>query len=827
MKPSISVGKAKQLISDKLSHFFGVSTADATDEQYYKAVAMIIRDMLIEQNSDFRSAAQGQNSKQVYYLCMEFLMGRSLRNNIYNLGLCDVIEEALKSFDVSLDKLYEQEPDAGLGNGGLGRLAACYLDGMATEGYQAMGYSIRYEAGIFQQKLVDGWQTELPDFWLPGGDVWLVPREERSVQVRFGGYIEESWDGDFHHIQQKNYSEVTAVPYDMYVSGKGKGVARLRLWSASDPDFDMSLFNQGDYVRAMEQKAMAEAISKVLYPADNHPEGKSLRLRQQYFLVSASIQDIIRRHLAKYGTLDNLGEKVAIHINDTHPTLAIPELMRIMLDDCGYDWDSAWNIITKTVAYTNHTVMKEALECWGEDLYRTLLPRIYQITKEIDNRFRAYIWGATGDSEKVERMAVISGGIVRMANLCVAGSHSVNGVSALHSEILKDSVFHDFYTVTPSKFKNVTNGIAFRRWLCQANPELAAFITELIGDSFVTKTDELAKLKEFADDAQVLKRLAEIKLQNKKNFAALVKKRSGVEIDPTSIFDVQVKRLHEYKRQHLNALNIIAEYQMLKSNPDMPFTPKTYIFAAKAAPGYYLAKKIIQLINSLSHLINNDPDIKDKIKVVYMEDYNVSLAEKLMPAAEISEQISLAGTEASGTGNMKLMLNGALTLGTLDGANVEIRGAVGEENMFLFGMKTPEVTELKRKGYQPMDYIFNNDTLRAAVELIGHGIDGKNFREIADSLYKQDPYMVLADFADYQLAQKAASAAYADQKAWNKKSLLNIAGAGIFSADRSVNDYARDIWNTQPVQFPEEQKQAKHADMKKQAQKKNGKGRKK
>lgn len=827
MKSGISVSQAKKLISDKLSHFFGVSTSDATDEQYYKAVAMIVRDRLSEQASDFRHTAEGQSSKQVYYLCMEFLMGRSLRNHIYNMGLCHVFEEALKSFDVSLDKLYEQEPDAGLGNGGLGRLAACYLDGLATEGYQSMGYSIRYEAGIFKQKLVDGWQTELPDFWLPGGDVWLVPREERSVEVRFDGYIDESWDGEYHHIEHKNCNAVTAIPYDMYVSGKGNGVARLRLWAANDPDFDMSLFNQGDYVRAMEQKAMAEAISKVLYPADNHPEGKSLRLRQQYFLVSASIQDIIRRHLAKYGTLDNLGDKVVIHINDTHPTLAIPELMRIMLDDCGYAWDAAWDIVTKTVAYTNHTVMKEALECWGEELYRSLLPRIYQITKEIDNRFRAYVWGATGDSDKVERMAIISGGIVRMANLCVAGSHSVNGVSALHSKILRDTVFHDFYTVTPSKFKNVTNGIAFRRWLCQANPELTSLLTELIGEGFITKSDELLRLKQFAGDEQVLQRLDTIKRHNKEAFAALVKKTNDVVIDPDSIFDVQVKRLHEYKRQHLNVLNIIAEYQMLKKNPELPFTPKTYIFAAKAAPGYYLAKKIIQLIDSLARVINYDPDIQGKIKVVYMEDYNVSLAEKLMPAAEISEQISLAGTEASGTGNMKLMLNGALTLGTLDGANVEICGAVGEENMFLFGMKTPEVDELKKKGYQPMDYIFNNEILRSAVEMIGQGINGKSFREISDSLYKQDPYMVLADFADYQLAQKAASVAYGDRAAWNRMSLLNIAGAGIFSADRAVSDYARDIWHTQPVAFPVDQNPHKRASVKKETKKNAGMGRKK
>lgn len=800
----MTVSQAKKAISDKLSHFFGVDTKTATDEQYYKAVAMIIRDRLSQMNSDFRQEAKGQDSKEIYYLCMEFLMGRSLKNNLYNLDLTDTFKKALESFDVNLDKLYEKEPDAGLGNGGLGRLAACYLDGLATNGFQSMGYSIRYEAGIFKQKLVDGWQTELPDFWLPGGEVWLVPREERSVEVKFEGWVDESWDGDFHHVEYKDCNTVTAVPYDMYVSGKGKGVSRLRLWAARKPELDMGLFNSGSYIMAMEQSAMAEAISKVLYPADNTPEGKSLRLRQQYFLVSASIQDIIQRHLTRYGTLDNLPDKVAIHINDTHPTMAIPELMRIMLDECGYDWDSAWSIVTRTVAYTNHTVMKEALECWSEDLYKRLLPRIYAITKEIDNRFRAYVWGATGDADKVERMAIVSGGVVRMANLCVAGSHCVNGVSALHSEILKDTVFHDFYTITPEKFTNVTNGIAFRRWICQANPELTSFITELIGDGFITKSDELIKLRDYKDDKQVLERLNAIKLANKEKFAAVVKKRNGIELDPTSIFDVQVKRLHEYKRQQLNVLNIIAEYQMLKANPNMEFQPRTYIFASKAAPGYFMAKKIIELIDALSKVVNNDPDIKGRIKVVFMEDYNVSLAEMLMPAADISEQISLAGTEASGTGNMKLMLNGAITLGTLDGANVEIHDAVGDDNIFIFGLKTPEVMELQKKGYNPMEYMYNNDTLKSAIEFIQAGVNGKSFGEISSSLMNVDQYMALADFADYQKAQKLSADAYQDKERFARMSLMNISGAGVFSADRSIMDYSNKIWHTQPVKFKEE-----------------------
>ena len=808
MKSTISTSQAKKMITDKLSHFFGVSPADATDEQFYKAVAMIVRDRLSAQNSEFRHVADGQDSKQIYYLCMEFLMGRSLRNNLYNLGLVETFDAALDSMGVKLEKLYEQEPDAGLGNGGLGRLAACYLDGLATNGFQSMGYSIRYEAGIFKQKLVDGWQTELPDFWLPGGDVWLVPREERACEVKFEGRIEDSWDGDYYHVNHVDANVVTAIPYDMYVSGKGKGVSRLRLWASKKPDFDMKLFNEGSYVKAMEQSAMAEAISKVLYPADNSPEGKSLRLRQQYFLVSASIQDIIQRHLTKYGTLDNLPDKIAIHINDTHPTMAIPELMRIMLDECGYGWDEAWSLVTRTVAYTNHTVMKEALECWSEELYSRLLPRIYQITKEIDNRFRAYVWSATHDADKVERMAIVSNGIVRMANLCVAGSHSVNGVSALHSEILKDTVFNDFYTLTPDKFCNVTNGIAFRRWICQADPKLTEYITELIGDKFITQSNELEKLRKFKDDKKVLNKLIEIKHENKVRFAKMVKKRNGIDIDPDSIFDVQVKRLHEYKRQQLNVLNIIAEYQMLKANPNADYYPKTYIFASKAAPGYFMAKKIIELIDALSKVINNDPDVNGKLKVVFVEDYNVSVAEVLMPAADISEQISLAGTEASGTGNMKLMLNGAITLGTLDGANVEIHDAVGDENIFIFGMKTPDVENLKRAGYNPQNYINNNETLRNAIDFIRNGVNGKRFDEIVSSLTNSDPYMALADFADYQKAQKAVSKAYADRENFAKMSLMNISGAGIFSADRSIMDYADYIWNTKPVQFPQESPKA-------------------
>ncbi|HIR11638.1 MAG TPA: glycogen/starch/alpha-glucan phosphorylase [Candidatus Fimenecus excrementavium] len=808
MNYALSKKKAKELLSAKLSHFMGVSPEEATDEQYYKAIALILRDMMSQGRAEFSEEADKAGTKKIYYLCMEFLMGRSLKNNLYNLNLTDVFESVLADYGVKLENLYACEPDAGLGNGGLGRLAACYLDGLATQGYPARGYSILYEAGIFKQKLVDGWQTELPDFWLPGGDVWLVPHEESALEVRFEGEVHDSWDNQFHHVELVNYKPVQAVPYDMYVAGKdGKGISVLRLWSAKAPALDMSLFNQGDYMRAMEQNAMAEVISKVLYPADNHPEGKSLRLRQQYFLVSASVQDIVHRHLRVYGTMDNFAEKAAVHINDTHPTLAVPELMRILLDECGYGWDDAWKIVTNAIAYTNHTVMKEALECWPEDLYKRLMPRIWQITKEIDNRFRNFVWQATQNADQVERMAIMSNGVVRMANLCVASAHSVNGVSALHSEILKESVFHDFYMLTPNKFKNVTNGIAHRRWLCQSNPELTKLLEELIGGGFVYHADELLKLREYKDDPSVLEALERIKRHNKEAFAEHVEKNTGIVLDPDSIFDVQVKRLHEYKRQHLNALNILTEYLAIKANPNAEVTPHTYIFGAKAAPGYFMAKKIISFICALGDLINNDPDVRGRLKVVYCEDYNVTMAENLMPAADISEQISLAGTEASGTGNMKLMLNGAITLGTMDGANIEIFDAVGEDNIFIFGMKTPEVEQLKRRGYNPQNYYNNNAELHNTIDFINRvGIAGKQFPEIGGTLLNNDPYMVLADFADYRRAQQEAVRTYADRTDWNRKSLMNISGAGRFAADRAINEYARDIWHTKSVFPPERPK---------------------
>ena len=798
--PKLSAAELDNLLTAKLLHNFSVQPEDATDEHFYNALVLVLRDMMRECRISYVHETHEQNAKQVYYLCMEFLMGRSLKNTLFNCNLTDTARKVLKKHGVKLDALYELEPDAGLGNGGLGRLAACFLDGLASQGYPAIGYSLLYEYGIFRQKLVDGWQTEMPDFWLPGGSSsWLLPRPELNKKVLFGGQLEECWDGDYHHVMQKNATEVIAQAYDLMVAGKdGKGVSTLRLWKSTAPGMDMSLFNQGDYMRAMEQKAMAEVITQVLYPADNHREGKSLRLSQQYFLVSASVQDIVQRHLETYGTMDNLPEMAAIHINDTHPTLAIPELMRILLDECGYTWDDAFGIVSRTVAYTNHTVMAEALECWPEDLFARRLPRIYQIVCEINKRYCAEMMRITNDMEKVSRMAIVGYGLVKMANLCVAVSHAVNGVSKLHSEILKDTVFHDAYTVTPYKFKNVTNGIAHRRWLCQANPALSKFISERIGDGFVLDAGELEKLRPYVDDPASLEEFMAVKRQNKAAFADYLKKTAGVTVDPDTLFDVQVKRLHEYKRQHLNALHIVSRYLELKDNPNLDVQPRTYLFGAKSAPGYYLAKEIIRFICNLGKEIEADPVIREKLRVVYLEDYRVSLAERLMPSADISEQISLAGTEASGTGNMKLMMNGAVTLGTLDGANVEIYDAVGKENMFLFGMSTPEAVAMKQ-GYDPFAIYNRNETIHRAVDFMYQGFGGRTYTDVANSLIHSDPYMVLADFEDYCRAQRLSGEVYGDREKWAKMALTNTAASGVFASDRSIRDYAERIWHAEPL----------------------------
>ena len=791
----------EKLLKDKLMSECNVTIDAASADQIYRCLAMITRQIMSDRQKQYQSKVLGGGKKQVYYLCMEFLMGRSLRTSLFNLGLNEVAESVLADADVKIDTIYEQEPDAGLGNGGLGRLAACYLDGMATDGIPGTGYSILYEYGIFKQKIVDGWQQETADNWLPGGQVWIKSHPDQAQEIRFDGQAIETWEGGFHHVKYENYNSVIAVPNDMYVAGYGSnGVSKLRLWQAKAPSFDMSSFNAGNYNTAISQSASAELISKILYPNDNHTEGKILRLRQQYFFSAASIADILQNHLNQYGTLDNLADKVAIQLNDTHPTVAIPEMMRILLDECSYEWDAAFDICRKVFAYTNHTVMSEALEKWNADIFRNTLPRIWQIVCEMDRRCRADLAKAfPGDQGKIDYMAIIGDNQVRTANICAYTCHAINGVSKLHSEIIKDSVFHDYFLYKPQAFKNVTNGIAYRRWLLCSNPGLTHLLEETIGDGFKTDASELKKLEKFVDDKTVQAAAAKVKRENKANFANYLQKATGQVIDPDSIFDCQVKRMHEYKRQHLNALNIAAEYLYLKNNPNAEFTPKTYIFGAKAAPGYYMAKQMIRMICKLGKLIDEDPAVRGKLRIVYLEDYCVSLSERLMPASEVSEQISLAGTEASGTGNMKFMLNGAITLGTLDGANVEIADAAGHENEIIFGMLTPEVNALKGMGYHPNAFISGDNTAMAVLDFLEKGWNGENFSEVTSNLRNSDPYMVMADFKDYRRAQHDLQELYRDKQKWNHMSLKNISNAGIFSADRSIMDYARDIWGATPV----------------------------
>ena len=791
----------EKILKDKVVSECGVTLDVASAEQIYRCMAMIVRQIMSDRQKQFQAKTLGEGKKQVYYLCMEFLMGRSLRTSLFNLGLNEVAEQVLADADIKIDTIYEQEPDAGLGNGGLGRLAACYLDGMATDCIPGTGYSILYEYGIFKQKIVDGWQQETADNWLPGGQVWIKSHPDQAQEIRFDGQAIETWEGGFHHVKYENYNSVIAVPNDMYVAGYGtQGVSKLRLWQAKAPSFDMSSFNAGNYNTAISQSASEELISKILYPNDNHTEGKILRLRQQYFFSAASVADILGNHLNQYGTLENLPDKIAIQLNDTHPTIAIPEMMRILLDECSYEWDAAFDICRKVFAYTNHTVMSEALEKWNVDIFRSTLPRIWQIVQEMDRRCRADLEKAfPGDQGKINYMAIIGDNQVRMANICAYTCHSINGVSKLHSEIIKDSVFHDYFLYKPQAFKNVTNGIAYRRWLLAANPGLTKLLEDSIGPGFKQDASELKKFEKFADDSAMLDKLAAVKRANKVNFANYLEKTTGQVIDPDSIFDCQVKRMHEYKRQHLNAMNIAAEYLYLKANPNADFVPKTYIFGAKAAPGYYMAKQMIRMICKLGKLIDNDPAVKDKLRIVYLEDYCVSLSERLMPASEVSEQISLAGTEASGTGNMKFMLNGAITLGTLDGANVEIADAAGKDNEIIFGMLTPEVNALKGMGYHPQAFISDDNVAMAVLDMLEKGWNGENFSEVTNNLRNSDPYMVLADFKDYRRAQHTVQELYKQKQTWNRMSLMNISNAGIFSADRSIMDYSRDIWGATPV----------------------------
>ena len=794
-----SVKKMKDALCEKLKVSFGSTVEEANDAQMMRASALVLRDVMAERSVDTMRETREEHRRQVHYLSMEFLMGRSLMKNAFNLGVGEILTEALDELGFRAADIFESEPDAGLGNGGLGRLAACYLDSMTTLDIPAAGYSICYELGIFRQRIVDGQQVELPDNWKDLGGAWLLPKPQEAETVRFGGTVRQFWDDGRLHVVPEGETEVLAIPCDMEIAGYGtKHVNTLRLWDAKSPvPLDMSLFSQGEYLRAQEQHAMAETIAKVLYPEDNHPEGKSLRLKQQYFFVSATVRSIVRKHIEVYGTATNFHEKNVIQINDTHPALVIPELMRILMDDAGLDWDTAWNITTHSVAYTNHTVLSEALERWPQELMQSLLPRVWTIITEIARRYQEKIENYYHDEAKTREMAIIWDGQVRMANLCIAGGMAVNGVSALHSDILRNDVFKYQCAMEPEKFKNVTNGIDHRRWLAQINPRLDGLIADLCGGrGYLLHPEELKKLEAFAGDGTVLARLDEIKRANKLDFAAYVKKTQGVALNTDAIFDVQVKRLHEYKRQLLNAMHIIYLYQKLQDDPSMELQPRTFLFGAKAAPGYAVAKRIIHLINSLANQINSDPLCRGRLQVVFLENYRVSLAEHLMPASEVSQQISTAGKEASGTGNMKFMMNGALTVGTLDGANVEMHEVLGDENMFLFGLHADEVARLKAQGYAPQRLCERDDALKRVVDQLRTGFsDGVSYDDLAQRLLQRDEYMLLQDFASYCAAEQRMAKTYADRAAWDRMSLLNIARSGIFAADRAVAQYADNIWH--------------------------------
>lgn len=785
----------KSAISGAILTAYGEKPEDADYSHLYHVCAKIIRDILAKKYATSAANHSSRGEKTVYYMSMEFLMGRSLKNNLHNLGLTEDFEAAIKSFGAEPELVYAKEPDAGLGNGGLGRLAACFLDGLATIGKPAMGYSICYEYGIFRQRLTEGWQTEKPDDWLPGGKVWLAEKREHAVEVRFGGEIEESWHDGYHSILHKNYDSVLAVPFDLYVPGfDSEDVSRLRLWQAEASDFDMELFNRGLYAEAMRKSSMAKAISSVLYPNDNHPNGKSLRLKQQYFLVCASISDIVRRHLAAYGTLENLAKKAAIHINDTHPAMAIPELMRVLLDECGYTWEKSADICFELFSYTNHTVLPEALERWETGMFSCLLPRIYGIICEFDRRLRINLREKGFSEDEIGDMAIVQNGEIRMANLCVFASHSTNSVSEHHLSVMENSVFSNLYRAFPERFSSVTNGIAARRWLCSANPELSGFVKKYSSDDFEKHYEKMRLLEKHLDDTSALEELGRVKLRRKELFAAENFDVMGKSLDPSSLFDVQAKRLHEYKRQHLNALRIISLLNEIEANPNADIDPKTFIFGAKAAPGYYTAKRIIRLIWCIGKELS-DSSLCDRLKLCFLENYSVTTSELLMPAADISEQISLAGTEASGTGNMKLMLSGAVTLGTLDGANVEIFREVGEDNFLKFGMTSEEVDALRKNGYNPMQYIEKNDELKAVLERMRFGIAGEDFSDLADLIEKTDFYMAAADYQSYIDTQNKAQELFRNKEKWNRMALMNIAKSPVFFVDRTVSDYCKNIWN--------------------------------
>ena len=799
MRSINSVEKMKKAICDKLKLNFGCAVDEATEAQMMRASALVLREIMADREIATKRATREEHLRQVHYLSMEFLMGRSLMKNAYNLGVHEILAKALDELGFHAADVFDAEPDAALGNGGLGRLAACYLDSLSTLEIPATGYSICYELGIFRQRIVDGQQVELPDDWKELGSAWLLPKPQEAEKVYFGGTLRRFWDSERLHIVNEGATEVLAVPCDMDIAGyKTDHVNTLRLWDAkSTTPLDMSLFSQGEYLRATEQHAMAETIAKVLYPEDNHIEGKSLRLKQQYFFVSATVQSVVRKHIETYGTVMDFHEKNVFQINDTHPSLVIPELMRILMDDAGLSWDEAWEITRQSVAYTNHTVLSEALERWPQELIQSLLPRVWEIIVEIARRYQDQVDEFYHDPSKTAEMAIVWDGQVRMANLCVAVCTAVNGVSALHSDILRRDLFRDACGMMPEKFQNVTNGIDHRRWLSEINPGLNHLIIELTGGKdYLMRPLELRKLEKFADDPVVLDRLSVIKRENKERLAKHVKRASGVVLDPNAIFDVQAKRLHEYKRQLLNVLHIISLYHALQDNPNMEMQPHTFLFGAKAAPGYAVAKRIIRLINSLADQIANDPVCKGRLQVVFLENYRVSLAEILMPASEVSQQISLAGKEASGTGNMKFMMNGALTVGTLDGANVEMHEVLGDENMFLFGLHADEVVRRKAEGYMPQMIYMHDEKVHRVIDQLKFGFrDGISYDDLVQRLLMNDEYMLLEDFESYCDAEKRVMTAYADKDAWNRMSLCNIARSGIFAADRAVAEYADNIWH--------------------------------
>ncbi len=797
----------KKEVINNVKTLYRKTIDEATQQQVFQAVAYAVKDDIIDRWIATHKEYEKKNVKTVYYLSMEFLMGRALGNNLINLTFYDEIKEALAELGFDLNVIEDQEPDAALGNGGLGRLAACFLDSLATLGYPAYGCGIRYRYGMFKQAIVDGYQVEKPDDWLKDGNPFEVRRAEYACEVKFGGYVRVENRNGRNYFIQDGYQAIRAVPYDLPVIGYGNNVVNtLRIWDAEAiQDFNLDSFDKGEYQKAVEQQNLARTIVEVLYPNDNHYAGKELRLKQQYFFISASIQTAIKKFKENNSDLHDIPKKLVFQLNDTHPTVTVAELMRILMDEEGMEWDEAWEITTHTCAYTNHTIMAEALEKWPIELFSRLLPRVYQIIEEINRRYVAEIEAKyPGDQSKVKNMAILYDGQVKMAHLAIAGSFSVNGVAKLHTEILEKRELKDFYEMRPEQFNNKTNGITQRRFLLHANPLLSNWVTDKIGDEWITDLSQMSKLKVYVDDAKCQQEFMNIKYQNKIRLANYIKEHNGIDVDPRSIFDVQVKRLHEYKRQLLNILHVMYLYNELKTNPGMDIVPRTFIFGAKAAAGYKRAKLTIKLINSVADVINNDASINGKIKVVFIENYRVSNAEIIFAAADVSEQISTASREASGTGNMKFMLNGALTLGTMDGANVEIVDEVGIENAFIFGLSADEVMKYEREGgYNPMDIYNNNQAVRTVLTQLINGFyspdDPERFRELFDALTKEDIYFILKDFDSYAEAHRRIDAAYRDEAAWARSAMLNTACAGKFSSDRTIQEYVDDIWKLEKV----------------------------